>query len=164
MIFNHISGRPMSMCPLECPRRSYAGGRGEVGILLLFDENSASEPPLRALKVHPCWRPTLSGFLQARLACTLAQSWGEQRYLGNEMEKTLPKEKSESVTPTRNNRLEGRLLRLPEVIDRVGLKRSAIYKWMLEDRFPRSRSLSPRCAVWVEAEIEEWISQIKDRP
>ena len=53
-----------------------------------------------------------------------------------------------------------RLLRLPEVIDRVGLRRSAIYQRMSEGRFPKSRSLGPKCAVWVEAEIEEWIRTI----
>jgi prophage regulatory protein len=53
-----------------------------------------------------------------------------------------------------------RLLRLPEVMDRVGLKRSAIYQRMREGRFPKSRSLGPKCAVWVEAEIEEWIAKV----
>lgn len=53
-----------------------------------------------------------------------------------------------------------RLLRLPEVIDRVGLRRSAIYQRMSEGRFPKSRSLGPKCAVWVEAEIDHWISEI----
>ena len=53
-----------------------------------------------------------------------------------------------------------RLLRLPEVIERVGLRRSAIYQRMSEGRFPKSRSLGPKCAVWVEAEINEWIDSI----
>ena len=53
-----------------------------------------------------------------------------------------------------------RLLRLPEVIARVGLKRSAIYQRMSEGRFPKSRSLGPKCAVWVEAEIDSWIRSI----
>jgi len=53
-----------------------------------------------------------------------------------------------------------RLLRLPEVMDRVGLRRSAIYQRMSEGRFPKSRSLGPKCAVWVEAEINEWIASI----
>ena len=53
-----------------------------------------------------------------------------------------------------------RLLRLPEVIDRVGLRRSAIYQRMSEGRFPKSRSLGPKCAVWVEAEIDQWICEI----
>ncbi|MGI9375824.1 MAG: AlpA family phage regulatory protein [Tsuneonella suprasediminis] len=65
-------------------------------------------------------------------------------------DETQPPRPTEAVPPAR-------LLRLPEVIARVGLRRSAIYQRMSEGRFPRSRSLGPKCAVWVEAEIEEWI-------
>ncbi|MBU0774037.1 AlpA family transcriptional regulator [Sphingomonas sp. IW22] len=64
---------------------------------------------------------------------------------------------SEAVPPAR-------LLRLPEVIARVGLRRSAIYQRMSEGRFPRSRSLGPKCAVWVEAEIDEWIRAVSRIP
>ena len=53
-----------------------------------------------------------------------------------------------------------RLIRLPEVMARVGLKRSAIYQRMSEGRFPRSRSLSPKCTVWVESEINAWVASI----
>lgn len=53
-----------------------------------------------------------------------------------------------------------RLIRLPEVMARVGLRRTAIYQRMREGRFPRSRSLGPRCTVWVEAEIDAWILEI----
>ena len=53
-----------------------------------------------------------------------------------------------------------RLLRLPEVMDRVGLRRSAIYQRMSEGRFPKSRSLGTKCSVWVEAEINAWIDGI----
>ncbi|WP_234178743.1 AlpA family transcriptional regulator [Sphingopyxis sp. NFH-91] len=53
-----------------------------------------------------------------------------------------------------------RFLRLPEVIARVGLRRSAIYQRMSEGRFPRSRSLGPKCVVWVETEIDDWMSEI----
>ncbi len=56
-----------------------------------------------------------------------------------------------------------RLLRLPEVIDRVGLRRSAIYQRMSEGRFPKSRSLGPKCTVWVEEEIDAWIRGIVER-
>lgn len=56
-----------------------------------------------------------------------------------------------------------RLLRLPEVIARVGLKRSAIYQRMSEGSFPKSRSLGPKCAVWVEAEIDDWVREVVAR-
>ena len=53
-----------------------------------------------------------------------------------------------------------RLIRLPEVMMRVGLGRSTIYRKMEEGRFPRSRSISLKCAVWIEAEIDDWIEQV----
>ena len=53
-----------------------------------------------------------------------------------------------------------RLIRLPEVMARVGLKRSAIYQRMSDGRFPKSRSLGAKCTVWVEREIEEWIERV----
>ena len=53
-----------------------------------------------------------------------------------------------------------RLLRLPEVIARVGLKRSAIYQRMSEGRFPKSRSLGPKCAVWIESESDDWVRSV----
>lgn len=56
----------------------------------------------------------------------------------------------------------GRLLRLPEVIARVGLRRSAIYQRMTDGRFPRSRSLGPKCTVWIESEIDAWIRGVAE--
>lgn len=53
-----------------------------------------------------------------------------------------------------------RLIRLAEVKQRVGLSRASIYKRMSEGRFPKSRSLGSRCAVWIESEIDNWISEI----
>ena len=53
-----------------------------------------------------------------------------------------------------------RLLRLPEVMARVGLRRSAIYQRMSEGRFPKCHSLGPKCSVWLEAEINDWIERV----
>lgn len=53
-----------------------------------------------------------------------------------------------------------RLLRLPEVMSRVGLRRSAIYQRMSEGRFPKCRALGAKCSVWVEAEIDAWINSV----
>lgn len=55
-----------------------------------------------------------------------------------------------------------RLIRLPEVMKRVGLSRSAVYKRMADGCFPKSRSLGPKCAVWVEEEIDDWIDHIRE--
>lgn len=59
--------------------------------------------------------------------------------------------------------ISDRLLRLPEVMARVGLKRSAIYQRMSEGRFPKSRSLGRKCAVWVESEVEAWVREVAER-
>lgn len=53
-----------------------------------------------------------------------------------------------------------RLLRLPEVMYRVGLRRSAIYQRMSEGRFPKCRSIGAKCSVWVESEINAWIDSV----
>jgi prophage regulatory protein len=73
----------------------------------------------------------------------------------SEQHTPLPAEMTDEHEPPR-----GRLLRLPEVIGRVGMSRSTIYQRMSEGRFPKSRSLGPKCAVWIEAEIDDWVSQV----
>ncbi|MDE8654498.1 AlpA family transcriptional regulator [Novosphingobium album (ex Liu et al. 2023)] len=68
------------------------------------------------------------------------------------------------ISSSRPSSSPARLLRLPEVMARVGLKRSAIYQRMSDGTFPRSRSLGPKCAVWVEAEIDAWIDEVVQAP
>lgn len=51
-----------------------------------------------------------------------------------------------------------KMLRLPEVMERTGLKRSTIYKWLNEKSFPQPVKLGARLIAWREAEIEEWIA------
>ena len=72
----------------------------------------------------------------------------------------VPEAAAETVEPAIVITAPPRLIRLPEVIARVGLKRSSIYQRMAEGRFPKARSLGRRCAVWVEAEIDCWVAEI----
>jgi len=51
-----------------------------------------------------------------------------------------------------------RILRLPEVIKRTGIKRSTIYLKMQLDEFPQSISLGARSCGWLESDIDSWIS------
>ena len=55
--------------------------------------------------------------------------------------------------------MENRILRLPEVAEKTGLSRSAIYLRANQGRFPQSISLGGRAIGWIEAEIDEWINQ-----
>ena len=66
-----------------------------------------------------------------------------------------------SGTVNRDARFQVRLVRLPEVMARVGMRRSAIYQRMRDGSFPRSRSLGSKCTVWIESEIDDWIKSVE---
>lgn len=55
-----------------------------------------------------------------------------------------------------------RLLKLAEVIRRVGLEKSMIYRLISEDRFPAPYKLSANASRWSEHEIVAWIWEVKD--
>ena len=50
-----------------------------------------------------------------------------------------------------------RLLRLPDVISRVGLSKTTIYQFISEGKFPNGVHLSTRCTRWQESAIDRWI-------
>nr|WP_280926354.1 AlpA family transcriptional regulator [Klebsiella variicola] len=50
------------------------------------------------------------------------------------------------------------LLRLKQVEEKTGLKRSQIYLYMKEGTFPRSIKIGPASVAWLESEIDEWIN------
>ncbi|MER2520049.1 MAG: AlpA family transcriptional regulator [Bdellovibrionales bacterium] len=51
-----------------------------------------------------------------------------------------------------------RVLRLPDVIARVGLKRASIYLHIGKGTFPGPISLGPRAVGWLEHEVEAWLA------
>ncbi|HUY68957.1 MAG TPA: AlpA family transcriptional regulator [Alphaproteobacteria bacterium] len=51
-----------------------------------------------------------------------------------------------------------RILRLPDVIARVGLRRASIYLHIGKGTFPKPISLGPRAVGWLEHEIDAWIT------
>lgn len=50
------------------------------------------------------------------------------------------------------------ILRLKQVIRKVGLSKSTIYEKMSEGLFPTSIKLSERSVGWLESDINDWIS------
>jgi prophage regulatory protein len=50
-----------------------------------------------------------------------------------------------------------RLLRLPEVEQLTGLRRSAIYAAARRGHFPKPRKLTAVASAWLEPEIRQWI-------
>lgn len=51
-----------------------------------------------------------------------------------------------------------RLLRMPQVIDRIGLKKTVIYERIKEGTFPKPVKLGS-ASVWPENEVDAWIAQ-----
>ena len=50
------------------------------------------------------------------------------------------------------------LLRLKQVQEKTGLKRTQIYLYMKTDDFPHSIKIGPASVAWLESEIDGWIS------
>ncbi len=50
-----------------------------------------------------------------------------------------------------------RILRLPQVVERVGVRRATIYNMVREGRFPPARKLGPNAVGWASEDIEEWV-------
>lgn len=50
------------------------------------------------------------------------------------------------------------MLRIPQVMERTGLRRTTIYKLMREGNFPKPRQLTSSAVGWREDEVEEWLS------
>ena len=47
-------------------------------------------------------------------------------------------------------------LRLSDLVERLGVSRSTIYKWVEEGRFPKSVSLGGRSVAWRRVDVETW--------
>ena len=52
-----------------------------------------------------------------------------------------------------------RLLRLPEVLHRIGISRSGLYQRMADGEFPPPVKLG-RTSVWIEDEIDAWMNAL----
>lgn len=51
------------------------------------------------------------------------------------------------------------LLRLKQVEEKTGLKRSQIYLYMKNGDFPSSIKIGPASVAWLESELDEWINR-----
>lgn len=50
-----------------------------------------------------------------------------------------------------------KILRLPQVLDRIGISRSQVYELIKRDQFPKGIKLGARARGWSEADIQDWI-------
>lgn len=51
-----------------------------------------------------------------------------------------------------------KVLRIYEVLDRVGLSKSTLWRYIGEGEFPPPIKLGPRASGWIEQEIDDWIA------
>lgn len=52
-----------------------------------------------------------------------------------------------------------RLIRLIDVTQAIGLRRSTIYKYIAEGQFPKPVPLGGNRVAWVEQEVQDWIME-----
>ena len=52
---------------------------------------------------------------------------------------------------------EIKLLRLPQVLDITGLKRSTLYNLISQGKFDKGVKISERCKAWDSQKINDWI-------
>lgn len=52
-----------------------------------------------------------------------------------------------------------RLLRQPQVTEITGLRRSALYRMVWDEKFPKPMKIGQRMVAWREDEVREWINK-----
>lgn len=53
-----------------------------------------------------------------------------------------------------------KLLRLPQVMERTGLKRAIIYRKAKQGLFPRPVKITERASGWLESEVNDYIDRV----
>ena len=48
-------------------------------------------------------------------------------------------------------------IRLPAVLQKVGMSKSFVYDLITQDKFPKPVKVSPRISCWVAAEVDQWV-------
>ena len=52
-----------------------------------------------------------------------------------------------------------RFLRLPEVLNLVGVTRATLYRLMAPGTFPKQISVGGNTVVWLESDVTKWMDQ-----
>ena len=52
--------------------------------------------------------------------------------------------------------------RTPPVEPLIPISKSTLWLWVKEGKFPRGKKLSPRCTVWNEAEVMQFIANLEE--
>ncbi|WP_175908020.1 AlpA family phage regulatory protein [Burkholderia sp. BCC1640] len=54
--------------------------------------------------------------------------------------------------------MANRVLRIIDVIEAVGVKKSTIYQWVKDGKFPVPLRLGTRSVGWRQSDVESWLS------
>lgn len=52
-----------------------------------------------------------------------------------------------------------RVLRRPELLDRLSIGRSTLYAWIADGLFPRPIRIGKRAAGWRQSIVEDWLTR-----
>lgn len=64
---------------------------------------------------------------------------------------------SKDTSPT--IRTPNRYIRLPEVLELVGVSWLTVLRWERQGCFPKRYKIGPRIVAWKESEIEQWFAE-----
>ncbi|CAN7470506.1 helix-turn-helix transcriptional regulator [Paraburkholderia hospita] len=57
--------------------------------------------------------------------------------------------------------MAGKILRLTGVLEAVGVKKSSIYNWVRDGKFPAPVRLGPRSVGWRQEDVEKWLASLE---
>lgn len=52
-----------------------------------------------------------------------------------------------------------KVLRLPEMVRKIGLSKGSIYRLMKKNQFPKPIHLSERARGWLESDLDCWLDE-----
>lgn len=62
----------------------------------------------------------------------------------------------------RAHQIIGCTRRNPPVSPLIPISKSTLWLWVKEGKFPRGKKLSPRCTVWSEVEVMQFIANLEE--
>lgn len=67
-----------------------------------------------------------------------------------------PRPQQVQVAELSEPRVPQTFIRLKELVQRIGVGRSTVYKWIEEGSFPKPVHLGPHAVAWLVTDIVEW--------
>jgi len=61
----------------------------------------------------------------------------------------------------KEKKMTDKLLRLPKVLELVGIKKTKLWEMIKKGRFSKQKKLGTKTSVWSFIEIQQWIEGVK---